>query len=70
MNWEKKSTYQKVAKLKYHVCLGTKLNAFRDGWTESGRDYYIELLEMCEEMRSDTLFWGQLISHWNDFMKK
>ena len=70
MDCEEKDAFRKKAKLRYHVCTGSKLKAFRDGWTESGRTYYSELLKLFQDMKNDTLFWDKVVSHWKSFMRK
>lgn len=47
----------------YHVKKGTKLPAFKSGWTTTGRKYYKEIVDIVKGWKADTVFWGTLSKH-------
>ena len=70
MPFVERETHVKTAKLKYHERSGTKIRAFRDGWTVAGRDYYQKVLEEFQQMRKDSVFWDAVTKHWQTYLNK
>lgn len=53
----------------YHAKRGTKLREFSDGWTQEGRVYYGDLVNMVKGWKENGMFWETLQGHWREYVK-
>jgi hypothetical protein len=58
-----------IKKPKFHVGKGKHLKRFGNGWTDSGQEYYQELLMVIMELKSSDV-WNTLRNHWKLYQKK
>ena len=56
-------------KPKYHEGRGKPLKQFGDGWLDSGREYYRELLRIFRGIKSNSK-WNALEEHWKYYQMK
>lgn len=67
---EQRNAFNRTATQLYHVKKGAKLPTFAEGWTDDGRDYYNELVELAKSMKRDGVFWTELVKHWREYIKR
>ena len=56
-------------KTRYHEGRGKRLKRYRDGWTDHGREYYLQLLGNFKILKNSNV-WNKLQDFWKMYQKK
>ena len=56
-------------KPRYHEGRGKRLKRYRDGWTDHGREYYLQLLGNFKILKNSNV-WNKLQDFWKMYQKK
>jgi hypothetical protein len=67
---EERKAFQHTAVSKYHVRRGTRLPLYQDGWTNEGREYYKELCDEINKIKTCKELWSSLKVHWATYTRK
>lgn len=69
MSDAEKEVYTETAMQKYHK-KSKKLQLYKDGWTNEGKEYYKELLKGLNDVRSNDVLFGALKNHWKSYARE
>ena len=67
---EEIKAYNRIATQKYHVKKGTRIEKYRDGWTNEGRTYLKMLVQEFGRIFGNIDFKTNLVEHWHTYVAK